>query len=206
MKNLLYLATIAFVISVELVGVCRAQDSLSQGIPQQLKAIQTQLTGIKTDVSQIQTTVNTISTWPRKYFITATEYQPTIISVAKACGPGFHFASLFEILEPSGLLYDTKNPLAFYQPSNYDQGSGPPTFRAGWIRTGFVRFADTDAPGQSNCNSWTTNNVEAFGTAVTLSGAWNNLYAQEDAIPIAPWWIAIAYQCNQQLPVWCVSD
>lgn len=205
MKGIINFLMVAF-ISFGLVGVCNGQDPQTLGIPQQLKTIQTQLIGIRTDVNQIQTTINTSPTWPRRYFITDAEYYPSTIFAAKACGTGFHFASLFEILEPSGLLYDTKNPLAFYQPSSYDQGSGPPTFRIGWIRTGFARFADTNAPGQSNCNSWTTNNVEAFGTAVTLSGAWNNLYALEDAIPIAPWWIATAYQCSQQLSVWCVSD
>jgi hypothetical protein len=194
-------------ITLCLVGVSNGQDPQTLGIPQQLKTIQTQLTGIRTEVNQIQTTMTANSTWPRKYFITDTEYYPTTISAANACGTGYHFASLYEILEPSGLLYDTKNTLAFYHPADYDQGFGPPTFIPGWVRTGFASSADNEAPGQSNCNKWTTNNLEAFGTAVCLNGAWTNLYSSsDDYSPITRWWLPMAIQCNQKIRVWCVSD
>jgi hypothetical protein len=206
MKKLIGFLMVIF-ISFGVVAISTGQDIQTFGIPQQLKTIQTQLTGIRTEVNQIQNTITTNSTWPRKYFITDTEYYPTTISAANACGTGFHFASLFEILEPSGLLYDTKNALAFYHPSDYDQGFGPPTFILGWVRTGFGRYADNAAPGQSNCNNWTTSNSEAYGTAVSLNGAWTNLFtSSDDFSPITRWWLPMAIQCKQKIRVWCVSD
>ena len=50
-----------------------------------------------------------------------------------ACDGGYHMASIWEILDPSNLKYDTNRGRTLG-----DSGSGPPSLGAGvgWIRTG----------------------------------------------------------------------
>jgi hypothetical protein len=43
---------------------------------------------------------------PKKYFLTPNDYPTHEAGVT--CGKGFHMASLFEILDPTQLSYDTK--------------------------------------------------------------------------------------------------
>jgi hypothetical protein len=67
----------------------------------------------------------------RKYYLTQTTH--TGGQSLSACAEGYHMASLWEILDPSNLSYDTS--LGF---TLADSGSGPPASSLGWIRTGNV--------------------------------------------------------------------
>jgi hypothetical protein len=104
-------------------------------------------------------------------------------------------ASMWEILDPSNLRYDTTLGL-----TQEDSGSGPPEIQFGWVRTG--RYASTlPFEGAGNCGAWTSNNSEDHGTAVMLRGIWQG----PGTSPIEPW-SAAAGSCNTQVMVWCVQD
>src|SRR5271167_3122520 len=60
------------------------------------------------------------------------------------CAPGFHFASLWEILNPTTLAYDVEDGA-----TNDDAGSGPPSDLGGWIRTGSF-----SSGASGNCRVW----------------------------------------------------
>lgn len=103
-------------------------------------------------------------------------------------------ASLWEILEPSNLSYDTQ--LGFTQD---DSGSSPPNAVEGWIRTG--HFANSAGlAGDSNCNAYMSAEPQDFGTIVFLGRDWN-----ASATIISPW-IAGGHPCNSPFRVWCVQD
>jgi hypothetical protein len=68
--------------------------------------------------------------WPRKFYLTQDGYDGS--QALSACAQGYHMASLWEILDPSNLSYDTSLGATVA-----DSGSGPPN-GSGWIRTGFI--------------------------------------------------------------------
>ena len=103
-------------------------------------------------------------------------------------------ASLWEILDPSNLRYNTA--LGFM---TSDSGFGPPSELSGWIRTGYAATSDSTA-GRSNCNAWTSTSVGDLGTAVELSSSWN------DAATVASPWVAGQNSCNVNTRVWCMQD
>lgn len=111
-----------------------------------------------------------------------------------ACVSGFHMASLYEILDPSSLRYDTTFGVV-----TGDSGSGPPR-NFGWIRTGNVtQSSTTSIPGNANCNAWQTSSPDIYGSLVGLDD-WTNA-----AISIHPW-RATSARCNSIVNVWCVED
>ena len=120
-----------------------------------------------------------------------------------ACAPGYHFASLWEIADPSNLEYDTSLGL-----TSPDSGSGPPTaihflygtlVTRGWVRTG--RFAGTlSTAGQANCNAWTSDSGSHGGTTVNLPSDWT---AGEQDVGV---WNADTRTCDSAQWVWCAQD
>ena len=92
----------------------------------------------------------------RKFYRTKDAYTPTLASTA--CAPGYHFASIWELLDPSNLEYAGELPDAWVGPL-YDMGEGPPTGSEGWPLQAYVRTgynADVSGVrGQANCNGWT---------------------------------------------------
>ena len=73
----------------------------------------------------------------RAFYLTGTrhtgdEADGTDGNGAGVCANGYHFASMFEILDVSNLRYDVDR--GFLQA---DSGQGPPSNWSGWIRTGF---------------------------------------------------------------------
>ena len=111
-----------------------------------------------------------------------------------ACAPGFHMASLWEILDPSNLRYDTT--LGF---TIDDAGSGPPTAFHGWIRTGTKASGFRPAP-RANCHAWESSSAVDYGTIVRLSVAWSF-----DAVTASPW--SPGHEsCSVAQRVWCVQD
>ena len=112
-----------------------------------------------------------------------------------ACAPGYHMASLWEIMDPSNRRYATE--LGLTVP---DSGSGPPSIQFGWVRTS--RSATTlQIPGVGNCSAWTTNSAEASGTAILLRGVWDG----GGTLGFGPW-SAAAGACSSPLFVWCAED
>ena len=130
---------------------------------------------------------------PRKYYLTATLHKAN--EALTACAADYHMASFWEIHDPSNLRYDTA--LGFRR---RDSGSGPPAGTAGWVRTGWDAD-ESDLPGSSNCNAWTSDSPFGEGTAVNLPRLWR----LTDGPVISPW-ISAGELCSEPLRVWCVQD
>jgi hypothetical protein len=112
---------------------------------------------------------------------------------ADTCAQGYHFASLWELLDLSNMKYNE----AFGQ-SNDDSGYGPPSSIAGWARTGYT-LNSSGTPGQGNCNAWDNSDSEHSGTYVYLPSDWSS------GGDFHVWKVGIA-QCDLAGPVWCVED
>ena len=130
----------------------------------------------------------------RHFYVTA--HKVPADQVLGACAPGYHAASIWEILDVSNLTYDAAHPAAF---TRADSGQGPPSAWYGWVRTGYSSSSNSTA-GMGNCYAWTSTSNSAHGTAVGLSYAWE----------IAPGdistWDAESFGCDTVGPVWCVGD
>ena len=129
----------------------------------------------------------------KKFYLT-----PEVVTGAgalTACQPGYHMASLWEIFNPSVLVYD--NRFGFMSD---DSGAGPPTTADGWVRTGYDASV-LSSPGIGNCNLWTASDGVAFGSSASLSQAW----ATDPPNATHPW-KAGANPCNSPRRVWCISD
>jgi hypothetical protein len=113
------------------------------------------------------------------------------------CVPGFHFASMWEILNPTTLVYDVEDGA-----TNGDAGSGPPSDMDGWIRNG---GASSGVAGPGNCRAWTSNGTlfpSDVGSIVDLTGPAGWTLA---AKIISPWgWGDVL--CSNTVRVWCVED
>ena len=131
------------------------------------------------------------STGLRQYYMTQSGYTGS--NALTACASGYHMASLWEIVDPSNLEYNTS--LGF---TLADSGQGPPTFYWGWVRTGYTSSVASIA-GQANCNGWTNSNHSSYGTYVNLPSSWT---AGQDVNV----WQTGAYYCDTALYVWCVED
>ena len=124
----------------------------------------------------------------RQYYLTRTGYDGA--NATNACAAGYHMASLWEILDPSNLKYNTDLGLL-----EGDSGQGP-TVWPGWVRTGVMPGVGA-LPGEGNCDGWTTDASGASGTLAGLS--WCN--TQDVHI-----WNAFTLPCDLVRPVWCVED
>ncbi|MFC2023661.1 hypothetical protein ACFLT5_02870 [Chloroflexota bacterium] len=88
------------------------------------------------------------STGMRQNYLTTLPYS-TAGAGADACADPYHFASMWEILDPSNLRYNTSLGL-----TKDDCGQGPTSDKWGFVRTGNVSSSD-DTVGTGNCDSWT---------------------------------------------------
>ncbi len=133
----------------------------------------------------------TTSTATRRYYLAKDFYPGSEASTA--CTSGYHFASLWEILDTSNLKYNTDLGLMLE-----DSGDGPPSYLGGWIRTGYLS-AWSSTPGIGNCDNWTYSFSHHSGTVAYLpiywsvGGNFNNWYVYDQA-------------CNATMHVWCVED
>jgi hypothetical protein len=139
------------------------------------------------------------STGMREYYLTQTlhnggDADGTDGNGAGVCAAGYHFASLWEILDPSNLKYDT-----ILGEMNTDSGQGPPTMTIGWVRTGYTSNSTSFTAGQGNCGAWANSGVSDRGTAVYLPNDWT---AGQD-IHI---WEVFNQPCSSAAYVWCVED
>jgi hypothetical protein len=134
----------------------------------------------------------------RQYYLTTTLHNGagadgTDGNGAGVCASGYHFASLWEIMDPSNLKYDTALGLM-----RDDSGEGPPTYLAsGWVRTGYDSSISTTA-GSGNCNVWA--GTSGNGTYASLSNQWT---AGLEDIHV---WEVGSNSCGGALYVWCVED
>ena len=103
-------------------------------------------------------------------------------------------ASLWEIADPSNLLYNTT-----LGRTSSDSGQGPITGANGWIRTGFIDDT-TSTTGHANCDGWTSFNPSHEGTAARLPDTWT---VTGD---IGVWVTETPFCGISYLPVWCVED
>jgi hypothetical protein len=138
----------------------------------------------------------------RGYYLTQGRYNGadangTDGNGAGVCAEGYHFASLWEILDSSNLKYDTDLGMV-----RDDSGQGPPTFPyfGGWVRTGYSSNAST-TPGWGNCNAWNSSSGEHSGTTAYLPNDWT---AGQD---IHVWAVDTA-TCDiaALIRLWCVAD
>ncbi len=130
----------------------------------------------------------------RQYYLTKTTHNGADADEAGVCASGYHFASLWEILDPSNLKY---NPaLGTTVP---DSGQGPPTLYVGWARTGY-NPTHSDNAGRANCDAWTSSSDGERGTYAYLRSEWATT---EPAIHV---WKAGTTRCSLAKLVWCVED
>ena len=155
------------------------------GVPLALAQIQTLLTTLQESVDAKQ---------PRKFYLTK-EFGDAVQAPAM-CAAGYHMASMWEILDPTDLRYDST--LGKVQG---DSGSGPPSDQHGWVRTGNVPNHSDSGPGDSNCDAYTSNQAGHFGTAAELTEHWDT----EVPEPVTPW-STVAGACSFPTQVWCVED
>ena len=203
--------------------VSRVAAQTNQGIPQQLQSLEAKVTAIlKADqvtsqqlqnldarVTAILQALKSLGNGEktcraRRYYLTKDTFDGA--SALTACAAGFHMASLFEIFDPSALVYDTT--LGF---TSADSGSGPPArvtdpdtgfIVVGWIRTGEGTFG-AGVTGVANCNAWTSNSHSDVGSTSRLSSNW--LDAGHSLSTVSPWQPVNTY-CDGTTRVWCVQD
>jgi hypothetical protein len=130
------------------------------------------------------------ATGMRQYYLTKAAYNGNEPTGAGVCASGYHFASLWEILDPSNLEYNTDLGRA-----RDDSGSGPPTYD-GWVRTGYSSNNGTTA-GQANCNSWST--TAGYGTRARMTSDWTGTKHLHV-------WFVGTMGCSSTRYVWCVED
>lgn len=134
------------------------------------------------------------STDMRQYYLTKDSYDGdqadgTDGNGAGVCASGYHFASLWEILDPSNLKYNTT--LGW---TRDDSGAGPATYD-GWVRTGYNSY-NSDTAGRANCNVWST--TSGYGTRVRLTNDWTVQHVHV--------WFVGTTGCSSTRYVWCVED
>jgi hypothetical protein len=132
----------------------------------------------------------------RRFYVT-----PGLVSTAQvltACSAGFHTASLWEILDPSSLRYETA--LGF---TTADSGAGPPTNVNGAVRTGGPANSASLSPGTANCAAWTVELPSANGTFAKLTKDWGTSGSANK--PLDPPWRLTTAVCSSSR-VWCVED
>jgi hypothetical protein len=134
----------------------------------------------------------------RGYYLTQSQYNGaeadgTDGNGAGVCASGYHFASLWEILDPSNLKYNTD--LGY---TRDDSGQGPPLVGVGWVRTGYVS-STASTPGRGNCNVWDSSSGGEYGTSAHLPNVWE---AGQD---IHVWEVSYG-ECMIPIRVWCVED
>ena len=112
---------------------------------------------------------------------------------AGVCAVGYHFASMWELLDPSSLIYNT-----FLGRTYADSGQGPPSGQWGWVRTGYDS-SSTDTVGTGNCDSWTSTAGIRAAPQAKLDYSW-------DTPGTFPGWDIENTYCDLNKFVWCVED
>jgi len=203
MKRLPLLAAIVVVSLVGMVGVSRAADPAEQSVQTQLNNIKQIVSAIDTAVTALKDKVDAgVPVRQKKYYLTSETSRGD--QATGACGPGFHMASLYEILDTSKLQFVKGHASAVYS-VNADLGYGPPTGIRGWVRTGASSWSGPEEDYKPNCKNWTTSapNPIHYGTAAELG------FSYSPRLSYDPWrghWFIFREDCGSLLFVWCVED
>ncbi len=104
-----------------------------------------------------------LCTFPRKRFYLSPDSVQGDAALTH-CAAGFHMASMWEMFDPSALVYDT-----VLGETSSDSGQGPPSTQLGWVRTGWVSVASAIA-GQGNCKVWS--DTSGFGSVAAPDPHW----------------------------------
>jgi hypothetical protein len=137
----------------------------------------------------------------RSFYLTRTLHPAP--GAPGACAAGYHFASIWEISDPSALRYNTE--LGVVSP---DSGEGPPTVTKiwllvvtvhGWVRTDSVDDTSTGI-GQANCLGWQSDSDSDSGSVANLPSDWTG-GAQDIGV-----WNTEVRTCDTNMRVWCVQD
>ena len=127
--------------------------------------------------------VKTVIPVEQSYYLTSGEFNA--VEAPSACIDGYHFASIWEIADPSNLQYNNDIPESIHI-GDY----GPPTGAPGWVRIGTMDTAD-------ECTDWTS-------AAHTQSGKVASLNV--DSLIGGGGWNLNVQTCDERGLVWCVSD
>jgi hypothetical protein len=145
------------------------------------------------------------STGMRQYYLTEDQYEGdepggTDGNGAGVCAAGYHFASMWELLAPSNLKYNTD--LGY---TRDDSGQGPPSATPGWVRTGNVSSSTSGTVGIDNCDNWSTNDPGGSGTP---KGPQARFDSNWDTAGTFPGWVVEnnVTGCGSFTRVWCVED
>lgn len=208
-----------------IVGGHAVNSGAADNVPQQLQAIQQQLQAIQSALGtqgaglnslsqQLQTLQNTVNSQSttlssiqgdlskvaktRKFYLTNSSGSDGS-QASSACASGFHMASLWEIFDPSNLVYDTSRGLIG---GVFGTEVGPPNFFIGWIREGgaSVGSEPNTTPGQRDCVGYTSNDSGQHGTVVGLSSDFGSSAGGVDP------WASDSKTCDTKLQVWCVQN
>jgi hypothetical protein len=128
----------------------------------------------------------------RQFYLSDTIHNG--VEALTACTSGYHFASIWEIADPSNLQYNTT-----LGELRDDNGAGPPSGSRGWIRTGFSESKDSD-PGHGNCKAWRSQSSSDQGTIALLIDRWDSGFQDVNV------WQASYSECSWKNHVWCVED
>jgi hypothetical protein len=131
----------------------------------------------------------------RRFYLTKGTFGP--LQVLSACAPGFHMASIYELLDPSALEYDP-----VLGDSHESNPTGPIAVNSGWIRSGGSNSTT------ANCSTWTSNDPAHTGTRAILAGSDTDMNGP--ATHGSPWTVFTTGPCGPSIPgatnVWCVED
>jgi hypothetical protein len=137
----------------------------------------------------------------RQFYLTKSAHNG--VQAPTACVKGYHFASIWELADPSALEYNVN-----LGRTASDGGAGPPTQLTGfgysipargWVRTGYASHTGGTA-GRGNCEAWSSDSDSHWGTVANLPSDW--LGGEQDA----GLWNADVRACNTFNRVWCVQD
>jgi hypothetical protein len=120
----------------------------------------------------------------RKFYLTKEMFNGS--QVLRACAKGYRLASIWEVADPSNLVYNAKMG---YRNAPYQMG--PPSYTGQIETTGWL---DVGQPPDDNynCQGWTVD-AGSVGMTYWLTG------------PPANWsWQQV--DCAESRPVWCVSN
>ena len=130
----------------------------------------------------------------RSFYLTDDNHDAD--EATSVCAPGYHMASLWEILDVSNIAYAYDHPDTH---TKADSGQGPPAQWYGWVRTGHGD-STADSPGIGNCQAWTSSASADRGTIARLTYDWEGT-----GTAVGPWETS-TFVCSGVAPVWCVQD
>jgi hypothetical protein len=111
-----------------------------------------------------------------------------------ACADGYHFASFWEIADPSNLAYNYT-----LGQNQSDSGEGPPSGSIGWVRTGY-HSSDSSTEGTGNCEAWGSQSSSVYGSIAYLPSNWTAGWEDMGV------WAVTSRQCHLSHAVWCIED